>query len=151
LTTVITYGTFDLFHLGHVRLLERLKSLGTRLVVGCSSDEFNEIKGKKTIYPYEQRREILLSCKYVDKVFKEECWDQKVKDIKREGANIFAMGDDWLGKFDELNALCKVIYLPRTPNISTTDLKDIITVMHKDRKNELKLLVERMLTLVERM
>lgn len=124
--TVITYGTFDLFHFGHVRLLKRLRSLGDRLVVGCSSDEFNAVKGKVTCVPYEQRREILLSCRYVDSVFPEHDWAQKRNDIIREKAHVFGMGHDWEGKFDELNDIAQVVYLPRTDGISTTKLKNYI-------------------------
>lgn len=121
---VITYGTFDLFHIGHVRLLKRLRNLGDKLIVGLSSDEFNAIKGKKSFFSYEERKEILLSCKYVDDVFPEYNWEQKVLDIKKYNASIFGMGNDWFGKFDNLNKYCKVIYLDRTEDISTTDIKN---------------------------
>jgi len=126
MVTVLTYGTFDLFHIGHVRLLKRLSNLGDRLVVGCSSDEFNMIKGKKTAVPYEERKEILLSCRYVSDVFPEHNWEQKRNDILREQADIFGMGDDWTGKFDDLSDIVEVIYLTRTDGISTTQLKDYI-------------------------
>lgn len=121
--TVITYGTFDLFHVGHIRLLRKLSCLGDRLIVGISSDEFNSLKGKKSFFSYEERAEIVGSCKYVTSVFPEHNWDQKAEDIIKYEANIFAMGDDWLGKFDALKDLCEVIYLPRTEDISTTDIK----------------------------
>lgn len=124
--TVITYGTFDLFHVGHIRLLRRLRSLGDRLVVGCSTDEFNEEKGKRTAMPFEHRQELLLACRYVDEVFAEESWDQKPSDIKKHKADIFAMGDDWSGHFDDLQEHCEVIYLPRTSGISSTSLKTLI-------------------------
>ncbi|WP_176494201.1 adenylyltransferase/cytidyltransferase family protein [Cobetia sp. 5-25-4-2] len=133
---VITYGTFDLFHSGHVKLLARLRFLGDELIVGLSSDEFNHIKGKKSIYTYEQRKEILEACRYVDKVFPERCWEQKKEDIIREGAHVFAMGDDWTGEFDYLNEIADVIYLPRTPSISTTDIKTFIAMEHQDRKQQ---------------
>lgn len=120
---VITYGTFDLFHVGHIRLLKRLRELGDRLIVGISSDEFNSLKGKKSFFSYQERAEIVSSCKYVDEIFPEHAWGQKVDDIKRYKANIFAMGDDWTGKFDDLIKYCDVIYLPRTEEISTTDIK----------------------------
>lgn len=120
---VITYGTFDLFHVGHIRLLKRLKALGDKLVVGISSDEFNDLKGKKSFFSYEERAEILLACKYVDEVFPECNWEQKPLDIKKYSADIFAMGDDWKGKFDDLNSICEVVYLPRTEDISTTKTK----------------------------
>lgn len=120
---VITYGTFDLFHPGHVRLLERAKELGDRLSVGLSTDDFNTAKGKRSIMTYDQRRQVLSSCRYVDIVFPEIDWDQKVKDIKNRQIDIFVMGDDWRGKFDHLNLFCDVVYLPRTEGISTTALK----------------------------
>ena len=126
MATVITYGTFDLFHFGHVRLLKRLRNLGDRLVVGCSTDEFNNLKGKKTVVPYAHRREILLSCRYVSDVFPEDNWEQKRADVIREKADIFGMGHDWTGKFDDLSDLVKVVYLPRTDGISTTEIKDLM-------------------------
>jgi glycerol-3-phosphate cytidylyltransferase len=125
--TVLTYGTFDLFHVGHVRILKRLRELGDRLIVGVSSDEFNAIKGKKSFYSYEERAEILLATEFVDEVFPENTWDQKRTDVKRFGANIFGMGSDWHGKFDELNDLCEVVYLDRTEDISTTDIKKALS------------------------
>lgn len=124
--TVLTYGTFDLFHVGHVRLLRRLRDLGDRVVVGCSTDAFNAVKGKRAVVPFEQRREILLACRYVDAVFAEETWEQKRDDIRREGARIFAMGDDWIGRFDHLRDMVEVVYLPRTPGISTTAIKETL-------------------------
>lgn len=120
---VLTYGTFDMFHIGHLKLLQRLASLGDKLIVAVSSDEFNEIKGKKTIIPYEQRASIVEAIKYVDMVIAENDWKQKVDDIKKYNVDIFAMGHDWENKFDELNEFCEVIYLPRTEGISTTQLK----------------------------
>ena len=120
---VITYGTFDLFHVGHVRLLKRLRALGDSLIVGISSDEFNAMKGKKSFFSNEERKEILLSCKYVDDVFPENNWEQKRSDIIKYGASIFGIGDDWKGKFDELSDICEVIYLERTESVSTTDIK----------------------------
>ncbi len=120
---VITYGTFDMFHIGHLRLLKRAKSLGDRLIVGVSTDQFNAEKGKKVLIPFEQRCEIVESIKYVDEVIPENSWDQKEQDIKRLGVDLLVMGGDWEGKFDHLKKLCEVVYLPRTENISTTDLK----------------------------
>jgi len=121
--TILTYGTFDMFHIGHLKLLKRLSMLGDKLIVAVSSDEFNEIKGKKTIIPYAQRAEIVEAIKYVDMVIPENDWKQKVIDIKKYNVDTFAMGHDWEGKFDELKEYCKVVYLPRTEGISTTALK----------------------------
>jgi len=130
MTKVITYGTFDLFHIGHLNLLRRLRALGTSLVVGCSSDEFNRIKNKDVVIPYAERAELLRACRYVDHVFKEDSWEQKRDDIVRERADIFAMGHDWENKFDDLSDLCEVIYLPRTEGISTTDIRKKIGARH---------------------
>ena len=124
--TVITYGTFDLFHIGHLKLLQRLKKLGDKLIVVVSTDEFNELKGKKTIIPYEQRAEIVANIKCVDLVLPEYSWEQKEQDIKKYNVDIFAIGDDWKGKFDNLNELCEVIYLERTDGISSTQLKQAL-------------------------
>jgi glycerol-3-phosphate cytidylyltransferase len=121
---IITYGTFDLFHPGHVLLLKRAKELGTKLIVGLSTDEFNAIKGKKSVMTYEDRKVVLESCRYVDEVFAEETWEQKADDIKKFGADIFVMGDDWKGKFDNLSKSCKVHYLGRTPLVSSTSIKE---------------------------
>lgn len=120
---ILTYGTFDLFHIGHVRLLKRLKSLGDKLIVAVSTDEFNEQKGKSSYYSFSERAEIIESCKYVDKVIKEDKWEQKESDIRRYGVDVFAIGDDWKGEFDYLSELCEVLYLERTENISTTKIK----------------------------
>ncbi|MEH6647270.1 adenylyltransferase/cytidyltransferase family protein [Sulfitobacter sp.] len=128
-TVLLTYGTFDLFHVGHLRLLKRLSALGDKLIVGCSTDEFNGGKGKTTAIPYAHRVEILEACRYVDQVIPEENWAQKRDDVQRYGVSLFAMGDDWTGKFDDLQDLCDVLYLPRTENISTTELKALIQSM----------------------
>lgn len=143
MTTVITYGTFDLFHVGHVNLLRRLRGLGDRLVVGCSTDEFNALKGKKTVMPYEHRAAILSSLRYVDKVFPEKSWDQKRGDIAREEVDIFAMGEDWAGKFDDLADVCDVVYLPRTQDVSTTEVRQWVNAMHAERIDELRHALER--------
>ena len=121
---VITYGTYDLLHWGHIRLLKRAKELGDYLIVALSTDEFNAVKGKKAYHDYEERKMMLEAIRYVDLVIPEENWDQKRSDIKRYQADIFVMGDDWEGKFDELKDLCEVIYLPRTEGISTTKIKE---------------------------
>jgi glycerol-3-phosphate cytidylyltransferase len=124
---VITYGTFDMFHIGHLKLLQRLNNLGDELIVAVSTDEFNEQKGKTTLIPYEQRAEIVANIKCVDMVIPEYSWEQKVEDIKKHNIDIFAIGDDWQGKFDYLKEHCEVIYLPRTKDISTTKLKKSLT------------------------
>jgi glycerol-3-phosphate cytidylyltransferase len=121
--TVITYGTFDMFHVGHLRLLKRLRSIGDRLIVGVSTDTFNELKGKKTLIPFEQRAEIVAALACVDMVIPEHCWEQKPQDIRQHHVDIFAIGDDWLDKFDYLAELCEVRYLARTEGISTSALK----------------------------
>nr|WP_102463979.1 glycerol-3-phosphate cytidylyltransferase [Vibrio breoganii]PMK56649.1 glycerol-3-phosphate cytidylyltransferase [Vibrio breoganii] len=136
--TVITYGTFDLFHVGHVRLLKRLSELGDKLIVGISSDEFNAVKGKKSFFSYEERAEIVESCKYVTQVFPEHNWQQKQDDIVKYQANIFAMGDDWEGKFDELNDICEVVYLSRTQDISTTDIKNALAKVDNDELDRIE-------------
>lgn len=121
--TVITYGTFDLFHIGHLNLLRKLKSMGDKLIVAVSTDKFNELKGKKTIIPFEQRAEIVGSIRYVDQVIPEENWEQKITDIRKYNVDIFSIGSDWEGKFDFLKEHCEVVYLKRTEGISTTELK----------------------------
>lgn len=127
MANVITYGTFDLFHIGHLRILERARALGGpdgTLTVVVSSDRFNwEEKHKRCVIPDVQRAAIVCALKCVDKVLLEESWDQKRRDVVENGIDIFVMGDDWKGKFDFLSDLCKVVYLPRTPDISTTQLK----------------------------
>lgn len=148
--TVITYGTFDLFHVGHVRLLKRIRDLGDRLVVGLSSDEFNKVKGKKVIIPFADRKEILLSCRYVDDVFQENTWEQKREDIIREKAEIFAIGDDWAGKFDELDDIVKVLYLPRTKDISTTELKTVIREINAEKLHEAKNVADHLVDLLRK-
>ncbi len=135
--TIITYGTFDLFHIGHVKLLKRLRAMGDRLVVGVSSNEFNAIKGKKSIFPYEHRAYIVGAIKYVDEVFPEHHWDQKSSDIVKYGASVLAMGQDWTGKFDHFGDLCEVIYLPRTEGVSTTELKQTLRTFEGEKLNEL--------------
>ncbi|HHB1597062.1 TPA: adenylyltransferase/cytidyltransferase family protein, partial [Vibrio campbellii] len=124
--------TFDLFHVGHIRLLKRLRSLGDKLVVGISTDDFNRKKGKQSFFSYDERSEILRACRYVDDVFPEENWDQKKHDILKYEAKIFAMGDDWQGKFDELNDICEVVYLARTKEISTTEIKRKLSTIKGD-------------------
>lgn len=120
---VLTYGTFDLLHTGHINILRRAKELGDYLIVALSTDEFNAGKGKKAYYTYEQRKAILEAIRYVDEVIPEESWDQKVKDVVEHEVDIFVMGNDWEGKFDFLKEYCEVVYLPRTVGISTTKIK----------------------------
>lgn len=121
---VITYGTFDLLHYGHINLLRRAKQQGDYLIVALSTDEFNwNEKRKKCYFSYEQRKALLEAVRYVDLVIPEENWEQKITDVKEFRVDTFVMGDDWKGKFDFLEDYCEVAYLPRTPEISTTQIK----------------------------
>ena len=121
---VITYGTFDLLHYGHINLLQRAKAQGDYLIVALSTDEFNwNSKQKKCYFSYEDRKKMLEAIRYVDLVIPGECWEQKVTDVKEFRVDTFVMGDDWEGKFDFLKDSCEVVYLPRTPEISTTQIK----------------------------
>ena len=121
---VITYGTFDTLHYGHIRLLKRTRALGCHLTVAMSSDEFNTAKGKTARFNWDQRKKDLEAVRYVDKIICEESWDQKTVDIDRHKIDIFAIGDDWAGKFDLLKSECEVLYLPRTPDVSITLIRD---------------------------
>lgn len=124
---VITYGTYDLLHYGHINLLERAKALGDYLVVVISTDEFNwNQKQKKCYFTYEERKRMVEALRCVDLVIPETCWEQKVTDVEKYDIDIFVMGDDWEGKFDFLKDQCEVVYLPRTPEISTTQIKQDI-------------------------
>ncbi|MEN8934302.1 adenylyltransferase/cytidyltransferase family protein [Planktotalea arctica] len=123
MSRLITYGTFDLFHHGHLRLLRRCSALASEIHVGVSTDAFNMEKGKRSVWGYSRRSREVLETGLVTSVFPERSFEQKPKDITRLGANLFIMGDDWKGQFDWLVPFCDVIYLPRTPNISTTLLK----------------------------
>ncbi|BDY13444.1 glycerol-3-phosphate cytidylyltransferase [Hydrogenimonas cancrithermarum] len=136
--TIITYGTFDLFHIGHLKLLKRLKEMGDRLIVGVSTDEFNALKGKRTLIPYEQRAEIVGAIKYVDEVIPEKSWDQKIDDIRRLNVDVFAIGNDWAGKFDFLKEYCEVVYLERTKGISSSQLKNVLTSVSVSKEELLK-------------
>ena len=120
---VITYGTFDLLHVGHINLLRRAKALGDYLVVVLSTDEFNALKHKQAYHSYEDRKLILEAIRYVDEVIPERTWEQKVEDVKNNQIDVFVMGNDWEGKFDFLKEYCEVVYLPRTEGISTTKIK----------------------------
>lgn len=147
---IITYGTFDLFHVGHLNLLNRLKALGDYLVVGVSTDKFNEGKGKKTIISFEDRIKIVSELKCVDFAFPEESWEQKVADIKKYKASVFGMGHDWTGHFDFLKEFCEVVYLPRTEGISSTDLKTALRVLDKTHVDDLKKALDLISSIVER-
>lgn len=121
---VITYGTFDLLHYGHINLLRRAKELGDYLIVVLSTDEFNwDEKQKKCYFSYEKRKALLEAIRYVDLVIPETCWEQKLTDVTEYHIDTFVMGDDWKGKFDFLKEKCEVVYLSRTPEISTTKIK----------------------------
>ena len=133
MVVAITFGTFDLFHIGHLNIIERSKKWADKLIVGVSSDELNfEKKNKYPIYNYENRSDIIKSLKCVDSVFKEESLDKKREYILEYSADILIMGDDWEGKFDHLKDICSVIYLPRTPSISTSEtIEKIILINDK--------------------
>ena len=123
---VITYGTFDTLHFGHLKLLERAKNLGDFLIVALSTDEFNALKGKKSLLNYEERKSYLQAIKYVDLIIPENNWEQKIEDVKKNYVDIFTMGDDWEGEFDFLSEFCQVHYLKRTPSISSTMIRSKI-------------------------
>ena len=122
---ILTYGTYDLLHYGHIRLLKRAKELGDYLIVAVSTDEFNAIKGKKAYHNYETRKKMLEAIRYVDLVIPENTWDQKIDDVKKYFVDVTVMGDDWKDnpKFEALRPYCEVVYLPRTEGISTTKIK----------------------------
>lgn len=126
---IITYGTFDLLHYGHINILKRAKELGDYLIVAISTNEFNEIKGKKCYFSYEERKKLVESIRYVDLVIPEDSWEQKIDDIKEFKVDVFVMGDDWKGEFDFLKDHCEVVYLPRTPEISTSKIKNDLNIM----------------------
>ena len=123
---ILTYGTFDLLHYGHIRLLKRAKALGDYLVVALSTDEFNETKGKRAYHDYETRKKMLEAIRYVDLVIPEQNWEQKVFDVKKYEIDTVVMGSDWAGsdRFDYLKDSCEVVYLDRTEGISTTKIKE---------------------------
>lgn len=148
--TILTYGTFDLFHIGHLRLLERLRALGDRLIVGVSTDEFNTQKGKKTVVPFADRLEIVRGLRCVDLAFAEHSWAQKPEDISKHQVTVLGMGDDWQGKFDDLSTLCEVVYLPRTDGISSTDIRNSLKVLAPEHINELKQALDMMSSIVAR-
>lgn len=121
---VITYGTYDLLHVGHINLLRRARELGDYLIVALSTDEFNRIKHKEAYHKFEDRKAILEAIRYVDEVIPENSWEQKIQDVIDNKVDIFVMGDDWKGQFDFLKEYCEVVYLPRTEGISTTKIKE---------------------------
>ncbi|HDR7763206.1 MULTISPECIES: glycerol-3-phosphate cytidylyltransferase [Bacillus cereus group] len=125
---VLTYGTFDLLHYGHINLVRRAKDLGDYLIVGLSTDEFNALKGKESYFKFEERKMLLESIRYVDLVISENTWEQKIEDIIKYEIDVFVMGDDWEGKFDFLKEYCEVVYLPRTEDISTTQIKSELSL-----------------------
>lgn len=122
---VITYGTYDLLHWGHINLLKRAKDLGDYLIVGLSTDKFNAIKHKTSYHDYEERKKNLNAIRYVDEIIPENDWDQKIDDVKNNDVDIFVMGDDWTGEFDFLEECCDVFYLPRTEDISSSKIKTL--------------------------
>jgi glycerol-3-phosphate cytidylyltransferase len=145
---VITYGTFDLLHIGHIHLLRRARALGDHLTVAVSTDEFNEGKGKKTMQPFAERMEIVRSIRHVDEVIPETCWEQKADDVRTHQIAVFTIGDDWAGKFDFLKPFCEVVYLQRTQNISSSQLKSELSrlqtvqdLLQKIRSDDLKDLI----------
>jgi glycerol-3-phosphate cytidylyltransferase len=135
---ILTYGTFDLFHVGHLNLLSRLRALGDKLIVGVSTDEFNAKKGKKSIINFEDRLAIVRSLRCVDLAIAEHSWHQKVDDIKKHNVTVFGMGHDWEGKFEHLRAICEVTYLSRTENVSSTQIKQLLAVVDRTHVDELK-------------
>lgn len=138
MTTVITYGTFDLFHIGHLNLINRLSALGDRLIVGVSTDEFNAEKGKRSVVSYSDRARIIESIKGVDRVVPEVHWDQKLTDIREHDVDVFAIGDDWQGKFDHLKEHCEVRYLERTDGVSSTEIKQMLRVLDPGHITEMQ-------------
>ncbi len=126
MTRVLTYGTFDTFHWGHMLLLQRARDMGDWLAVGLSTDEFNRAKGKTSHFSYDARHKILSGVRHIDMIFPENDWQQKRADIIKYNIDILVMGDDWRGKFDDLGDICRVIYLPRTPGISSTIIKNTL-------------------------
>lgn len=144
ITKVITYWTFDMLHRWHINILKRAKEAWDYLIVAISSDEFNRIKNKMSFYSYEERKYLLESIKYVDEVIPEDNWEQKKVDIKRHKIDVFVMWDDWKWKFDELKELCKVEYLARTPDISTTKLKSTLKALSNENIDKMEDILEAM-------
>jgi glycerol-3-phosphate cytidylyltransferase len=145
----ITYGTFDMFHIGHLKLLERIKQDCDHLTVAVSTDEFNAVNGKTTVIPYEDRAAIVASLKLVDRVIPENDWEQKTPDIINNNIDIFVIGSDWTGKFDFLQSHCRVAYLERTPGISSTQLKKTLGVQMSDLKSSLFSKIEELQKIID--
>ncbi|MGY0797589.1 glycerol-3-phosphate cytidylyltransferase [Lysobacter sp. A286] len=124
--TIITYGTFDILHVGHINLLRRARELGDRLIVGLSTDEFNRAKHKSSLMDYDNRKAVLQAMRHVDLVIPEETWEQKINDVKIHQVDTFVIGDDWQGEFDFLKEFCQVTYLSRTEDISSTSIKQTL-------------------------
>ncbi|TAM09082.1 MAG: glycerol-3-phosphate cytidylyltransferase [Nevskiaceae bacterium] len=140
--TIITYGTFDLLHVGHLNLLESLRAMGDRLIVGVSTDEFNQEKGKQTVIPFKDRSRLVGALHCVDQVIPERSWNQKRQDIAEFGASVLGMGSDWEGRFDDLQDCCEVIYLNRTKGISSTQLKSTLGALSDAKLGDLKKALE---------
>ena len=136
---ILTYGTYDLLHYGHIRLLKRAKALGDYLIVALSTDEFNEIKGKKAYHSYEERKEMLEAIRYVDLVIPEDNWEQKINDVEKYHADVVVMGSDWAGsdKFDYLSDYCEVLYLDRTEGVSTTKIKEDLKLNEPNKEKKI--------------
>ena len=148
-TVVLTYGTFDLFHIGHLKMLERLRAMGDKLIVAVSTDEFNRLKGKTSVYSFEERSQIVAALACVDEVIPEHNWEQKVQDIQTHQVDIFGIGEDWRGKFDHLMPHCKVVYLERTPSISTTEVKRALSNLDSDKIKQIKDGLDSVLSIVK--
>lgn len=138
---VLTYGSFDPLQIGHVRFLKKLSTLGDRVIVGLSTDQFNSAKGTPSILPFEERREILQSCQYVDHVIPETDWDQKHTDIVNYNIGLFAMGEQFAGKYDHLNDITQVLYLPRSKSVYARD-SEIIDPRYAEKDFEAQPLVK---------
>ena len=136
---ILTYGTYDLLHYGHIRLLKRAKALGDYLIVGLSTDDFNKIKNKTAYHSYEERKEMLEAIRYVDLVIPEENWEQKISDVEKYHADVVVMGSDWAGsdKFDYLSDYCEVLYLDRTEGVSTTKIKEDLKLNEPNKEKKI--------------
>lgn len=148
-TVVLTYGTFDLFHIGHLKMLERLRAMGDKLIVAVSTDEFNRLKGKTSVYSFEERSQIVAALACVDEVIPEHNWEQKQQDIQTHQVDIFGIGEDWRGKFDHLMPHCQVVYLERTPSISTTEVKRALSNLDSDKIKQIKDGLDSVLSIVK--